>query len=61
MDTKSINIENLKDFIKNILPKYITNKDVLDKLSIDKSSNMLSIDNIPIINDKNISNLSTYS
>ena len=60
---KSINIENLKDFIKNILPKYITNKDVLDKISYDQNAGTIKIDDnvIHLINDNIVSDQSTFS
>ena len=59
---KSINIENLKDFIKNILPKYITNKDVLDKLSIDSDANLKYNGTfITKIDDTLLSDNTTYS
>ena len=63
MSNKSINIDNLKSFIKDTLSKYITNKSVLDKFSINGSNNLV-FDNTPVvtINDNDsISTTSTYS
>ena len=63
MNNKSISLDNLKSFIKDTLSKYITNKSVLDKFSINGSNNLV-FDNTPVvtINDNDsVSTTSTYS
>ena len=62
MSNKSISLDNLYSFVKDTLSKYIANKSVLDKFSIDKNS-ILNYDGYPItkINDESLSDNTTYS
>ena len=59
--SNSISLDNLKLFFRDILPKYITNKDILDKISY--TDNIVYFNGKALINlnDTDKSATSTYS